>query len=93
MKIKYNFEKGRLHDVCGNPEYETEEFIYEVNEVKLKDALEELFMDEFDTTLKQTTDIIEEFDLWEELEKRYEYGLKEYFEEEALEEYNESQED
>ena len=89
MKIKYNFEKGKLHDVCGNPEYETEEFEYEVSKEDLKDAIEEIIDGEFD----DIRDFIEEFDLWDRLKKTYDYEIKEYFEEEALEKYNESQED
>ena len=41
-KLKYYFSTNKMHEVCGNPEYETEEFLYEVNENDLIEFIEEV---------------------------------------------------
>ena len=90
MTITYDFETGKQYEVCGNPECETESFEYDVGDTSK--VVEQCFMNEFGTTLIQTREIIDEFNLWEELEERYEDEIKEYFRDEACEAYADSKE-
>lgn len=84
MKITYSFAT-RQYEVCGNPEYETEEFEFEVDDTS--NVIVNEFRCEFGLTLVQARELIDELDLWNELEERYEDEIKEHFEEEAYEMY------
>jgi hypothetical protein len=80
MKITYEFETKRGSD----------EFDFEVDDTS--EIIEQCFRKEFGTNLTQTRELIDELDLWESLEERYEDEIKEHFEEEAYEMYKDQRE-
>ena len=82
-------------------EYQEKEFEYTVYENKLLDAVVDLVFEDYFTksilygncdygkaVRKGIEDFITTYDLLEQLVEDYEYELKEYFEEDAFEEYD-----
>lgn len=80
MKITYEFET----------KHGSYEFDFEVDDTS--EIIEQCFRKEFGTNLTQTRELIDELDLWESLEERYEDEIKEHFEEEAYEMYKDQRE-
>lgn len=65
--------------------FEDNIYEYEIDD----DEVVEQFMREFGTSKVASKDIIDEFDLWDELQERYEYDLTVAYEDEAFEQYKE----
>lgn len=74
-------------------EFHEEEYEFEVSTDDLYEAIYELFADAYDISKDSAKNIVDEFDLYDQLEELFEDEIKEYFEEEAMEEWRQYEED
>lgn len=72
--ITFKFEKELISEEEG---YETEEFEYEYDYDILKEEIIKEFANEYNLSLEQAKEIVEDLDLYDILEERYEYELEE----------------
>ena len=72
--ITFKFEKELISQEEG---YETEEFEYEYDYDILKEEIIKEFANEYNLSLEKAKEIIEDLDLYDILEDRYEYELEE----------------
>lgn len=72
--ITFKFEKELISQEEG---YETEEFEYEYDYDILKEEIIKEFANEYNLSLEKAKEIVEDLDLYDILEERYEYELEE----------------
>ena len=72
--ITFKFEKELISEEEG---YETEEFEYEYDYDILKEEIIKEFANEYNLSLEKAKEIVEDLDLYDILEERYEYELEE----------------
>lgn len=77
----------------SGPEDYEEEYEFEVELDDLYEAIYELFADAYDISKDSAKNIVDELDLYDQLEELFEDEIKEYFEEEAMEEWRQYDED
>ena len=74
-------------------EFHEEEYEFEVSLEDLQEALYEIFAEEYNISVESAKNIVDEFDLYDQLEECFEDEIKDYFEEEAMEEWQQYEED
>ena len=74
-------------------EHHEEEYEFEVSIDDLYEAIYELFADAYDISKDSAKNIVDELDLYDQLEELFEDEIKEYFEEEAMEEWRQYEKD
>lgn len=74
-------------------EFHDDEYEFEVSLEDLQNALYEIFAKEYNISVESAKNIVDEFDLYDQLEECLEDEIKEYFEEEAMEEWRQYEED
>lgn len=72
--ITFKFEKELISEEEG---YETEEFEYEYDYDILKEEIIKEFANEYNLDLEKAKEIVEDLELYEILEERYEFELEE----------------
>ena len=72
---------------CYNDEEETTEIIYEPDDDELKDALYTIVSQEYGFDKEMTKKFIEDMDLVYKIAEKFYEDLKEYFYNEAMEQY------
>lgn len=72
--ITFKFEKELISEEEG---YETEEFEYEYDYDILKEEIIKEFANEYNLSLEKAKEIVEDLELYDILEERYEYELEE----------------
>lgn len=70
-----------------------DEWDFEISFEDLEKALYKIFSDFYKISIESAEEIINDLDLWDQLEEFFEDEIKEYFEDEALEKWRQYEED
>lgn len=71
-------------------EFDGNEFTYEAKQERVNEYVETCFENEYQITNEQAKAIIEDLDLYDTLEERYDESVKDFFEDVAYERYKDT---